>query len=100
MQENKKPEPISKEQFEWMESQGLSVHATLVPKNNLIDLPGSPAGINTSEVQLFTRISTGEKSKIIQSDFVRNTRKSVKKLIQSQMAMALKELMNQRFGEV
>jgi len=98
MEENQeKPQTLEPEQQQWMQKFGLTIHMTLVPEMNRLITPDRPRGADPSQVQIFTRISSNEDHKIIHSDYVRNTRGQLKKLMKAQFDLAMKELLAHRF---
>lgn len=93
------PHALTPKQIAWIQQHGLTIHTTLVPKMNFLSIAGEEPDVDSSEVQLFTRIESGGQIKVMGSEFVRNTRGQLKRLIQEQIKNATKELLDHRFPD-
>lgn len=96
-QQHQTPEPLTPAQQEWMRSQGLAINLALIPKQKILaDIDGE-VRIDSSMVQLAIQIQTREQAMVIRSEFVRNTKGDINKLLKAQLQQARQALLDKHF---
>ena len=91
------PEPLTADQQEWMKNEGLAINVALIPRQKILADANGHVGIDPSMVQLAMQIQTREHAMVIRSEFVRNTKGDINKLLKAQLGQARKALLDKHF---